>query len=87
MNTDAHEYVSKSKRSCTVYIITPKAPGILLYSTATSRFFTYRGGVWNALTAIDDGLLYLLLCSYSFIYIKNIIMYLNNCSPDVGWSF
>ena len=28
------------------------------YSTATSRFFTYRGGIWNALTAINEGLLY-----------------------------
>ena len=29
------------------------------YSTATSRFFTYRGGVWNALIAINEGTLYL----------------------------
>ena len=28
------------------------------YSTATSRIFTYRGGVWNALTTINEGLLY-----------------------------
>ena len=31
MNTDVHEYVSKSKRSCTVHIISPRGPGILLY--------------------------------------------------------
>ena len=28
------------------------------YTTATSRFFTYRGGVWNALTAISERTLY-----------------------------
>ena len=31
------------------------------YSFATSRFFTYCGGVWNALTAIIKGSLYIFL--------------------------
>ena len=56
MNTDMHEYASKSKRSCTVYLVLAQRRREF-NSTATSRFFTYRGGVWNALTAIDEGLL------------------------------
>ena len=38
--------------------ISPKAARILSCSTATSQFFTYRSGVWTALTAINEGLLY-----------------------------
>ena len=54
MNTDVHEYVSKSKRSCTVFAQRRRE----FHSTATSRFFTYRGGVWNELIAINEGTLY-----------------------------
>ena len=59
MNTDVHEYVSKSKRSCTVYLPVLAQRRRQFYSTATSRFFTYRDGVWNALTAISEKTPYL----------------------------
>ena len=58
MNTDVHEYVSKSKRSCTVYLYWPKGAGNSIVPPATSRFFTYRGGVSSALTPISEGTLY-----------------------------
>ena len=56
MNTDVHEYVSKNKRSCTVLPVLAQRRREF-YSTATSRFFTYRGGVWNASIVINEGLL------------------------------
>ena len=57
MNTDVHEYVSKVSVHVLYTCISPKAREF--YSTATSRFLTYRGGVCNALTAISEGTLYI----------------------------
>ena len=59
MNTvvHVHEYVSKSKRSCTVLAQGRRE----FHSTATLRFFTKRGKVWSALIAINESLLYSLI--------------------------
>ena len=59
MNTDVYEYVSKSKRSCMMLCPVLSKRHREFYSTATLGFFTYRGGVWNALTAINEGLVYI----------------------------
>ena len=69
MNTYVHEYVSKSKRSRTVYLPVLAQRLQEFHSTAISRFFTYRGGVWNALTAISEGTLYI-IAKVSTVFLK-----------------
>ena len=55
MNIGVHEYESKSKRSYCIPVLAQRRRKFC--STATSRFFTYHGRVWNALTAINESLL------------------------------
>ena len=61
------------------------------YSTATSLFFTYRGGIWNALTATNDGTLYFDNLLYQLfvvthLHLKNEQLPLNMCGVKLSFA-